>query len=159
MTHRGFKTGLLFFLTWPWLAEASPDYEGRLDALETQLLEVESDFLQRGANRSDVTLDERLATGIELYLAGDHQRASYIFMDIVERDAWRGQSGYQTAELYLARSLYENGYYRLSQRYLIDLLHTGHGSERTDGVVLLLQVAQHTGDWAEVNAALSDVGD
>lgn len=159
MMHRGFKTGLLFFLTWPWLAEASPDYEGRLDALETQLLEVESDFLQRGANRSDVTLDERLATGIELYLAGDHQRASYIFMDIVERDAWRGQSGYQTAELYLARSLYENGYYRLSQRYLIDLLHTGHGSERTDGVVLLLQVAQHTGDWAEVNAALSDVGD
>ena len=137
-------------------AEGSPSsYSEALSQIEFDLQRVSNEFDSRGGAMRKATLDERLEDGIVLQAAGDHQRASYIFMDIVSHSEWRGKPGYQAAQLQLARSLYENGYYRLSQRHLIDLLQTGVGSERREGVMLLLQVAQHTGDWAEVNMALS----
>ena len=139
---------------------ASPhDYAGTLDELYSNLENLEKDFSVHNSYTQGVSLEKRLQNGIVLQAAGDHQRAEYVFMDILAHEEWRGKPEYQAAQYQLAYSLYEDGYYRFSQRYLIDLLKTGVGSERTDGVVLLLQVAQHTGDWAEVNAALSEVSD
>ena len=136
---------------------APSSYSEALLQIESDILQTSNDFEVRSGSMRRPTLDERLEDGIVLQAAGDHQRASYIFMDIVAHTEWRGKPGYQAAQLQLARSLYENGYYRLSQRHLLDLLHSGVGSERTEGVMLLLQVAQRTGDWAEVNMALSNV--
>ncbi len=137
--------------------EGSPSSYGVvLSGIESEVKQVSNEFGARSGMSRRPTLDERLEDGIVLQAAGDHQRASYIFMDIVSHSEWRGKPGYQAAQLQLARSLYENGYYRLSQRHLLDLIQTGVGSERTEGVKLLLQVAQHTGDWAEVNMALSN---
>lgn len=141
-------------------ALASPEYhQSRLNALDNELVQMMNEFSVRSQSIRTPALNERLAEGISLQAAGDHQRAGYVFMDIVSRDAWRSYPGYQTAQLQLARSLYEGGYYRMAQRHLIDLLKNGSGSERTDGVMLLLQVAQRTGDWTEVNTALAGVTD
>ena len=141
-------------------ALAAPEYhQARLSALENELVEMKNEFSVRSQSIRTPTLNERLAEGISLQAAGDHQRAGYVFMDIVARDAWRSYPGYQTAQLQLSRSLYEGGYYRMAQRHLIDLLKNGSGAERTDGVMLLLQVAQRTGDWTEVNEALAGVSD
>lgn len=130
-----------------------------LNSLNSELDSLEQEFAVHNSYTQGTTLETRLQSGIALQAIGDHQRAEYIFMDIIGHEEWRSTPGYQTALYQLAVSLYEDGYYRLSQRYLIDLLKTGVGSERTDGVVLLLQVAQRTGDWAEVNTALADVSD
>ena len=160
MNHRFFGLGLALLCSIPATSQAIPSkYESRFAELETQLSQTSSDYAAHSANRREMSLDQRLQDGIVLQAAGDHQRAAYIFMDIVNHESWRGLPGYQTAQLELARALYEEGYYRLSQRHLIDLLKTGSGTERTDGVSLLLQVAQRTGDWEEVNAALADVTD
>ncbi len=129
-----------------------------LNDLTQQMETLEGDFSHYSGGLVK-SLDERLQNGIVLQGSGDHMRAEYIFMDIVAHEEWRGKPGFQTAEYLLANSLYEDGYYRLSQKYLIDLLKTGVGSERTNGVVLLLQVAQKTGDWTEVNEALANVSD
>lgn len=154
-----------YLMTWlgaGLLALASGNvYAGPADTLkelteQMDSLEAEFSHYRGGLVKS---LDERLQNGIVLQGTGDHRRAEYIFMDIVEHEEWRGKPGYQTAEYLLACSLYEDGYYRLSQKYLIDLLKNGVGSERTNGVVLLLQVAQKTGDWTEVNNALANVSD
>ncbi len=148
---------MLGLVSAPGFAESS--YSERLASLDAQLSSLEQEFSVHRQSIRTPSLDERLEDGIILQAAGDHQRASYIFMDIVLHEEWRGKPGYQAAQLQLARSLYEDGYYRLSQRYLIDLLKNGVGSERTDGVMLLLQAAQQTGDWAEVNAALANTSD
>ncbi|MBQ8038190.1 MAG: hypothetical protein IJ268_14470 [Proteobacteria bacterium] len=119
--------------------EGSPSSYGVvLSGIESEVKQVSNEFGARGGMNRRPTLDERLEDGIVLQAAGDHQRASYIFMDIVSHSEWRGKPGYQAAQLQLARSLYENGYYRLSQRHLLDLIQTGVGSERTEGVKLLL---------------------
>ena len=141
-------------------AQASPtNYQSSLQSIEAELNQVEGDFSVRSRSIHVPDLEERLQDGIVLQASGDHQRAEYIFMDIVAHEEWRGKPSYQAAQLQLARSLYEDGYYRLSQKHLLDLLQTGVGSERTDGVMLLLQVVQHTGDWAEVNMALANATD
>lgn len=140
-------------------AWAAPDYQSKLNEIELQLTQMTNEFSVRSQSIRTPSLDERLAEGISLQASGDHLRAGYVFMDIVSRDAWRAYPGYQTAQLQLARSLYEGGYYRMAQRHLIDLLQNGTGTERTDGVMLLLQVAQRTGDWTAVNSALAGVGE
>ena len=151
---------LALLLGVPSMALAMPsEYEKRFGKLEAQLDSVQREFTQHAQSRRSPSPDDRLSEGIVMQSAGDHQRAAYIFMDIVSHDEWRGRPAYLTAQLQLARSLYENGYYRLSQRHLIDLLKNGSGTERTDAVMLLLQVAQHTGEWTEVNAALASVND
>ena len=141
-------------------AQAAPtNYQKGLQEVESNLAKVEQDFAAHSQSIRLPNLDDRLQEGIVLQASGDHQRAEYIFMDIVAHEEWRGRPGYQAAQLLLARSLYEDGYYRLSQKTLIDLLNTGVGKERTDGVMLLLQVVQHTGDWAEINMALANATD
>lgn len=141
-------------------ALASPtNFQSSLQSIESELNQVENDFAVRSRSIHVPDLEERLQDGIVLQASGDHQRAEYIFMDIVSHEEWRGKPSYQAAQLQLARSLYEDGYYRLSQKHLLDLLQTGVGAERTDGVMLLLQVVQHTGDWAEVNMALANATD
>ena len=140
-------------------AWAAPDYQSKLNQIEHEITQMTNEFAVRSQSIRTPSLDERLADGISLQASGDHLRAGYVFMDIVSRDAWRAYPGYQTAQLQLSRSLYEGGYYRMAQRHLIDLLQNGSGTERTDGVMLLLQVAQRTGDWTAVNSALAGVGD
>lgn len=137
----------------------SVTYDETLIGIEAQLTQLSSEYARHNPSMKSKSLDERLAEGLTMQAAGDYQRASYIYMDILAQEDWRGKAGYQTAQLELARSLYENGYYLLSQQYLIDLLRTGRGNERTEGVMLLLQVAQKTGNWSEVNMALADVSD
>ncbi len=141
------------------LPARAENYEETLIELEGQLSQLTSEYARHNPSSKTKSLDDRLAEGVTMQAAGDYQRASYIYMDILSQESWRGMPGYQTAQLELSRSLYENGYYRLSQQYLIDLLRTGTGNERTEGVLLLLQVAQKTGDWNEVNMALADVSD
>lgn len=140
-------------------AAASPHHVEKMDTLGEQLDSLEREFSVYSGNSRGASLEKRLQDGIIMQASGDHKRAEYIFMDIIAHEEWRGTPQYQAAQLQLSKSLYEDGYYRLSQRYLIDLLRTGVGSERTEGVLLLLQVAQRTGDWTEVNEALSDVTD
>lgn len=161
MLYKRIKGAMLaLLLAMPSAAWAIPSgFNSRFGKLEDQLSNAQRDFAQRSLAQQNQTADSRLSEGIVLQSAGDHQRASYIFMDIVSHDEWRGKPAYQTAQLQLARSLYESGYYRLSQKHLIDLLKNGSGTERTDSVMLLLQVAQKTGDWPEVNAALADSGE
>ena len=92
-------------------ALASPEYhQSRLNALDNELVQMMNEFSVRSQSIRTPALNERLAEGISLQAAGDHQRAGYVFMDIVSRDAWRSYPGYQTAQLQLARSLYEGGY-------------------------------------------------
>lgn len=156
--HLPALTLALSLLSLPSLSWAE-NYKDTLITLETQLSQLTSDYAKHNPTTKVKNLDERLAEGVTMQASGDYQRASYIFMDILTQEKWRGLPGYQTAQLELSRSLYENGYYRLSQQYLIELLRNGRGNERTEGVLLLLQVAQKTGDWTEVNAALTDVTD
>lgn len=158
MKLRRFFSALLPALLFALPARAE-NYEETLIELEGQLSQLTSEYARHNPGAKTKSLDDRLAEGVTMQAAGDYQRASYIYMDILSEETWRGMPGYQTAQLELSRSLYENGYYRLSQQYLIDLLRTGSGNERTEGVLLLLQVAQKTGDWNEVNMALADVSD
>lgn len=157
------KIGRILSIMFSALILSSPvygaTYEETLVELETQLTQLSSEYARHNPASKSKSLDDRLAEGLTMQAAGDYQRASYIYMDILAQEEWRGQAGYQTAQLELSRSLYENGYYLLSQQYLIDLLRTGRGNERTEGVLLLLQVAQKTGNWTEVNMALADVTD
>ena len=125
--------GLSLLCILPTVAYAVPSkYNARFNDLEAQLDTAERDFSVHIQNNREQTLDQRLQDGIVLQAAGDHQRAAYIFMDIVNHEQWRGNPGYQTAQLELARALYEEGYYRLAQRHLIDLLKNGiwHGTDR-----------------------------
>ena len=157
------KIGRIFCAMVPALLLSSSAYSVTYDetliGIEAQLTQLSSEYARHNPSMKSKSLDERLAEGLTMQAAGDYQRASYIYMDILAQEDWRGKAGYQTAQLELARSLYENGYYLLSQQYLIDLLRTGRGNERTEGVMLLLQVAQKTGNWSEVNMALADVSD
>ncbi len=157
LKHRINCAIIAILLAIPSAAWAIPsEYETRLSKLESQLDKTHREFSQRALSSRMQTPDARLSEGIVMQTAGDHQRAANIFMDIVSHDEWRGMPAYQTAQLHLARALYESGYYRLSQKHLIELLKNGSGSERTDSVMLLLQVAQKTGDWPEVNTALAN---
>ena len=88
-----------------------------LNDLNQQMESLEGDFSHYSGGLVK-SLDERLQNGIVLQGTGDHMRAEYIFMDIVAHEEWRGKPGYQTAEYLLASSLYEDGYYRLSQKYI-----------------------------------------
>ncbi|MCL2326754.1 MAG: tetratricopeptide repeat protein, partial [Proteobacteria bacterium] len=131
----------------------------QVERLEGEIDRVSQWMSEQLGNVHSHSLEDRLADGIVMQATGDHERASYILMDIVSREQWRGLPGFQTAQLLLARSLYECGYYRLSQGHLLDLIKHGSGSERMEGVSLLLQVAQRTGDWEAVNAAIEAMGD
>ena len=151
-----FAWGIVLCLAIPMSARAESPYGERLTKLEGELAQCAGEFREHSQSIQSPDLDDRLQEGIVLQASGNHQRASAIFMDIVSHTEWRGRPGYQAAQLQLARSLYEDGYYRLSQRHLLDIMKTGSGLERTEGIVLLLQVAVRTGDWEEINTVLAN---
>lgn len=138
---------------------AGSEFEPRFSALEKDYQNIEREFFQGVGRDSQTTIESRLADGIVLQEGGDHQRAAYVFMDILSHEAWKVYPEYQTARFYLARSLYESGYYRLSQQHLLELVRDKGAAERTEAVMLLLQVAQKTGEWSQVNDALASSGE
>lgn len=151
---------LCALLLLPAVAFAAPDaFNLRMSKLENDIDATRSEYAKYHPNAHAKSIDERLSEGISLQAAGDHQRAAYVFMDIVAHSEWRHNPGYQTAQLQLAKSLYEFGYYRICQNHLIDLIQSARGRERTDAIQLLLQVAQRTGDWDTVNLLLTQIDD
>lgn len=151
---------LCAILLLPAVAFAAPDaFNLRMSKLENDIDKTRSEYAKYHPNAHAKSIDERLSEGISLQAAGDHQRAAYVFMDIVSHSEWRNHPGYQTAQLQLSKSLYEFGYYRICQNHLIDLIQSARGRERTDAIQLLLQVAQRTGDWDTVNLLLTQIDD
>lgn len=49
--------------------------------------------------RKDEEFDDRLTEGVTMQAAGDYQRASYIYMDILSEESWRGMPGIKRRSL------------------------------------------------------------
>ncbi len=129
-------------------ADPIDTYASRYADLETSVARVSAEFQnqRQSAHTGDIT--DRLSEGIVLFASNDFERASYMFMDIVSHEDWQHLPEYNTARLYLARSLYERSYYRLSENHLVALIQDDpSGANTHDAVSLLVQTAQFTENW------------
>ncbi len=142
-------------------AYAAPDdLNSRTRSLETHVNEVAQAFTL-GTEGSDAdNIQDRLNQGMVLQAAGDYERAGYVYMGIVSREAWRGQPAYETAGLYLAQTLYERGYYRLTEEQLLKRLYEMRsGAERNQAIELLIKTVQRTQNWDTVTETLQKHGE
>lgn len=129
-------------------------FSAQLGGVSEVLLRERAAFRDFSAGSNVRALEDRYQQGMVLYTGGDFERASYIFMDIVMHEEWKGEPGYCSALLMLGKSLHEDSYYRLSQKYLLDAVGQCKGLERQDAIALLLNVVELTGDWDSVNALM-----
>ncbi|MBQ1266277.1 MAG: tetratricopeptide repeat protein [Proteobacteria bacterium] len=139
--------GISLFST---VANATPreEFETRVDELSLHVVEVSSNFQMQRQSVKSPDIHARLNEGIVLRASGDYERASYIFMDIVSRDRWKGEPAYYTAQYYLALSLYDRSYYRLAETHLVTLIDSHvQGNERNEAISLLIKTVQHTENW------------
>lgn len=135
-------------------------FDPRLDDLAMHVAEVSAKFQTQRQSMTAPDIHVRLSEGIVLRTSGDYERASYVFMDIVSRERWKDLPAYDTAQYYLALSLFDRGYYRLAESHLVALLD-GHvqGNERNDAVALLIKTVQHTENWRVVIDVIQKHGD
>ena len=131
-------------------AQAAPidEYNARYAELEKNVSVVSAEFQTQRQSAGPSDINDRLSEGIVLYAAKDYERASYVFMDIVSHENWKGSLAYFSAKLYLARSLHARGYYKLAEQHLVDLIQDDPNASNThDAVTQLVQTAQFTQDW------------
>ena len=148
------------FLSATAFASPREDFDTRTDELALHVAQVSSSFQTHRQSVTSPDINARLNEGIVLRAAGDYERASYVFMDIVSRESWKNLPAYYTAQYYLALSLFDRGYYRLAETYLVALIDgNAQGNERNEAISLLIKTVQRTENWDVVIDVIRRHGD
>lgn len=123
----------------------------RTNSASKNLDELKQRFIQPQINDVTFRLEKRLQEGLVLLELGDPDRASVLFLDIVERDAWSSQPGYDRAIFYLGQALYSAKNYQSSRKWLHETLKRGNPQDLEPAISLLIEIGIRTGNWRDID--------
>ncbi len=133
----------------PAAAEGPPTEA--VDQLSQQVQTLEETYLVPAVLESRFQLESRFNEAKVAYLLGDYERASIMFVAIVDTEDGQRFAGEREALYLLGDSLYEMRSFRASRGYFEQVVDQGPGPFYQASIVRMLEIAAETGDYSGVD--------
>ncbi len=145
---------LVSLLATPLAAQSPPEVAREVGSYDRIIGDLENQFVKPAILASRYRTEARLNDARVAYFLGDFQRASVLFMDIVQRESSTFPS-YRESVYLLGDSLYKLRNYQASRRFLKQLLAMGQGPYHDDAARLYLEMAYESRNFDGVDEIVS----
>ena len=132
---------IVVMATTPARADELEDIDRAINATRDQVEDVRSLYVGKIQLDLHSRIESRLQEGQLLLELGDPDRASVVFLDIVEREDWKGEPGYASAHYLLARSLFEANNLHTAKDWLYRTFEDGAAEDHQAAATLLIEIS------------------
>lgn len=126
------------------LVENAQNFPQRIERLETR-------YLDPALLRSQFKLESRFNEAKVAFMLEDYDRASLLFVSIVDNADPDEFKSYREALYYLGESLYEGRNFLSAKNYFRSVVDLGPGEFYQDSIVRLLEIAARVEDYSSVD--------
>ncbi len=133
-----------------------------VDLVSEQVTRLESTYLVPAVLETRYRLESRFNDAKVAYLLGDYERASILFVSVLDAPQIRQFDSYREALYLVGDSLFQMRSFRAGREYFRELVAEGPGPFYQSGIVRLLETAAEIRDFGEVDdlyAMLDDMED
>lgn len=139
-------------------AGEAPSLDG-VGILSEQVDWLEETYLVPAVLESRYRVETRFNDAKVAYILGEYQRASILFVAVVDAAEVRRFDSYREALYLLGDSLYQVRNFRAARDYFRQLLELGPGPFYQSAIVQLLEIAGEIDDYSEVDALYERLDD